>query len=239
MPDKGQHYCVLYTQVIKQEKVSEYLNMNLPAGRGNIFYPCKEVYRRDRGGKVVKQPVFPGYIFVRSDMMADELHEFLLNNRGCLDSFIKELQLTERRLSGEGFTSVNHDKQGADNGGYSFSDLSDDEAAFFDFLLDMDDNNGTLRMSSGYRDGKSRDGRQIYRVMEGPLKVYEKHIIKVNVQDKRAYLDFGIGDCLLSAGFDVKAKKYWFPEDEGAPDMLADGTEIDIDSLVRNMTNLK
>ena len=87
---------------------------------------------------------------------------------------------------------------------------------------------GVLRMSYGYREG----GR--YVVMKGPLKAYENRITNVNVHDRKAYLDIRINGHAVRAGFEVKPKRYWFPDDNGAPMVLHDGTEVNLERL-RNM----
>ena len=55
------HYCVLYTPVMKQTRVREVLRRMLPGGKGIVFYPCFENWRRDTGSIEIKA-MFPGYI---------------------------------------------------------------------------------------------------------------------------------------------------------------------------------
>ena len=87
-------YCVLYTQVLKQERLRDILKVGLPEGRGTVFYPCMEVYRRGAAGRRNEiVPIFPGYIFIRSDMNAKELHEWIGSRRGELGAFIREISL--------------------------------------------------------------------------------------------------------------------------------------------------
>lgn len=287
-------YCVLYTTVMKQERLLKLLKKRLPEERGVAFAPMMESYRRDGGKTLELKPLFPGYIFIRSDMKAGELHAFIQKYRPEFMSYIKELWLSEKLASGEigsesrssrrkqaeidsssGETGT--DSEPPDPFDMKISDLTDEEARYLDLLLDFDRTGGELapdvirymfdkdedtgveammprddrtaddydatsidastagllRMSYGYRD----NGKWI--VMKGPLRAFQDHIKDVNKHNKKAFLDIKIGGRIVRAGFDVKPKKYWFPEDEKAPEVLDDGSELDIDGLVRSMTTLK
>lgn len=248
------HYCVLYTQTLKQWTVAEMIKRSLPEGRGTVFYPCTELWWHGTGGTVIR-PLFPGYVFIRSDMEPAELHEIVRNRRGDILSFIKELGISERKISGEPVPGKGASGSGGNNGdGFGLIDLKDDEAKFLDFMLnfryedgenqgngeDGEDGSakkrpgnipgeGVLRMSYGYREGKR------WVVMEGPLKGYEDHIVGVNLRDKKAYLDLEINGHVAKAGLEIRGKRYWFPEDEHASEILADGTEIDPAEIARKM----
>lgn len=255
--EKKYRYCVLYTQVIKQERLRDILKMEFPAGRGTVFYPCMEVYRRGTAGRRTEiTPIFPGYIFIRSDMSAEELHRFIQSRRGELGTFVREIGLSERRAAGVSLFSEGE----TESNDYILSDLKEEEAAFMDFLLDADAETdrsaeettirqiqgseeaeerntpveGLLRMSYGYKEGNKK-----YKVVEGPLRAYEDHIIDVNVRDRKAYLDFDIQGHVVKAGFTIKPKRFWFPGDKDAPEVLSDGTEVDLHELIKAMTNLK
>ncbi|MCR5324884.1 MAG: hypothetical protein K6E85_16630 [Lachnospiraceae bacterium] len=271
MPKKTRfHYCVLFTQVAKQARLTEVLKEALPKERGTVFYPCMEYYRRDCGQNAIK-PIFPGYIFVRSDMNAAELHEFIKKNRDKAGTYVRELGLRaqmeglgtdkesgsfieggSRGVSGSLVESGSGAEGKESTGGedrhknyilekqddYGLKDLTEDESRFMDFLLgivvdddndDLDDefddfvefeeyedeepssstgfSDGLLRMSYGYQE----NGK--YIVMEGPLKVYQDKIIDVNKHDRKAFLDFEVNGYQVRAGFEVKPKKYWFPEE--------------------------
>lgn len=254
---KKYRYCVLYTQVLKQERLRDILKMRLPEDRGTVFYPCMEVYRRGTAGKRNEiVPIFPGYVFIRSDMGADELHRFIEKYRGELGTYIREISRSERKAVDE--LSSGEGENAEDD--YMLSDLQEEEAAFMDFLLGVDteteqnteetsgeqiqgseeagkrepDMEGLLRMSYGYKDGEKK-----YKVMEGPLRAYESHIRDVNVRDRKAYLDFEIQGRIVKAGFELKPKRFWFPGDKDSPEVLSDGTEVDLKELIRAMTNLK
>ena len=261
------HYCVLYTQTLKQWEVTTVLKKKLPEGRGTVFYPCIELWRHDRKATEIRA-LFPGYLFIRSDMEPEELHHFIGEHRRDVSSFIKELRISEKKISGsdaaEQADEVNEYQ-------YIRMDLKEDEKAFLDFLLacgnedtgqeaggDAEVKNGTcredtrkagicknsdgeesaaalriptegvLRMSYGYREGGK------YVVMKGPLKEYQNRIARVNAHDRKAYLDIKINGRAVRAGFEVKPKRYWFPDDSDAPMVLHDGTEVNLENL-RNM----
>ena len=238
--EKSMNYCVLYTHVLKQEKLKKILKRDMPEGRGTVFYPCVETYRRDRGGEIEIRALFPGYVFIRSDMKTAELHEFVRSHSQEMQSYIRELRFNEAIAS----EAPDYEED------YMVSDLTEKETEFMDFLLgadgsdDPDSGNrdnlkdgasseGLLKMSFGYKEGKKK-----YRVMKGPLKVYEQHIRDVSVRDRRAYLDFEIKGRVVSAGFEIKPQKYWFPDDTGKPEVLTDGTELDIKELICSMTKI-
>ena len=261
------HYCVLYTQTLKQWEVTTVLKKKLPEGRGTVFYPCIELWRHDRKATEIRA-LFPGYLFIRSDMEPEELHHFIGEHRKDVSSFIKELRISEKKISGsdaaEQADEVNEYQ-------YIRMDLKEDEKAFLDFLLacgnedtgqeaggDAEVKDGTcredtrkagicknsdgeesvaalriptegvLRMSYGYREGGK------YVVMKGPLKEYQNRIARVNAHDRKAYLDIKINGRAVRAGFEVKPKRYWFPDDSDAPMVLHDGTEVNLENL-RNM----
>lgn len=257
------HYCVLYTQTLKQWTVAEMIRKSLPEGRGMVFYPCTELWWHGTGGTVIK-PLFPGYVFIRSDMELTELHEIVRKRRGDILSFIKELGISEGKLSGSPVLGKGTPVGGENSrDGYGLIDLKDDEAEFLDFMLnfryedgeekgsgnggdggDREDGSakkkpdgipdaGVLRMSYGYREGK----RCV--VMEGPLKGYENHIVGVNLRDRKAYLDLEINGHAAKAGLWIRGKRYWFPKDERASEVLADGTEIDPADIARKMMGSK
>ncbi len=261
------HYCVLYTQTLKQWEVTTVLKKKLPEGRGTVFYPCIELWRHDRKATEIRA-LFPGYLFIRSDMEPEELHHFIGEHRRDVSSFIKELRISEKKISGgdaaERADEVNEYQ-------YIRMDLKEDEKAFLDFLLacgneDTDQeaggdakgkdgtcredtrrtgicknsngeesaaalripSEGVLRMSYGYREGGK------YVVMKGPLKEYQNRIARVNAHDRKAYLDIKINGRAVRAGFELKPKRYWFPDDSDAPMVLHDGTEVNLENL-RNM----
>ena len=265
--DNQSHYCVLYTQTLKQWEVTTVLKKKLPEGRGTVFYPCIELWRHDRKATEIRA-LFPGYLFVRSDMEPEELHHFIGEHRRDVSSFIKELRISEKKISG---SDAAEQADEAKEYQYIRMDLKEDEKAFLDFLLacgnedtgqeaggDAEVKDGTcredtrkagicknsdgeesaaalriptegvLRMSYGYREGGK------YVVMKGPLKEYQNRIARVNAHDRKAYLEIKINGRAVRAGFELKPKRYWFPDDSDAPMVLHDGTEVNLENL-RNM----
>lgn len=226
-------YYVLFTQTLKQWDVTEVIKRTLPEGRGTVFYPCTELWIGSLGRTVVK-PLFPGYVFIRSDMDQYEMHDFIIKRRSDVLSFMRELCIGKSRSAGEDPTDV---------GGESLIDLDDDEAELLDFMLgfrleDKDKRilhgklpeSGVMGMSYGYKD---KNGR--YIVMEGPLKGHEDRIVEVNPRDCRAYLNLKVGGRPARVGLTVKGRKYWFPKDKEAPDILGDGTMVDCRSIAAAM----
>lgn len=263
-------YYVLFTQTLKQWDVTETLRRTLPEDRGTVFYPCAELWMGSLGQSVV-EPLFPGYVFIRSDLDQYEMHDFIRERRREVLSFIKELRIGERKTAGE---------VAAVDGDEDLADLNEEETELLDFMLgfsmegepqaterekkeaepqDYDAEQkaaakggaveeasgaetgvvkegahsgkriwrrklpafGVLGMSYGYKD---KNGR--YVVMEGPLKGHEDRIVDVNPRDRRAYLNLKVGGRLARVGLTIKEKKYWFPGDKGASDVLGDGTVV-------------
>lgn len=239
---KEYRYCVLYTQVLKQWEVYEVIRKSLPEGRGTVFYPCVELWWNDTVNTVIR-PLFPGYVFIRSDLGRAELHELIVKRRGDILSFIKELKLAEQKNAG----GVPADMDDA-----LLIDLSEDEAEFLDFMLNFRyeeeseeetakdsliaawkggkiPKEGVIRMSYGY----CENGKCV--VMEGPLKGYEDRIVKVDRRKKKAYLNLEINGHMAKAGLELKGKGYWFPKDRCASTVLEDGTEVDPAEIARRM----
>mgnify|MGYP002858321104 CR=1 FL=1 len=155
MKIKKQRYCVLYTQVSKQARVTEVLKEALPIERGTVFYPCMECYRRDRG-QIEIRPIFPGYVFIRSDMNAVELHRYISENKPRLFAYVYELGLRRNMETGRvrrkrtdggvrecstGSAEAPADRKDGpeqeedDCEEYELKDLTEDESRFMDFLL--------------------------------------------------------------------------------------------------------
>lgn len=235
-------YYVLFTQTLKQWNVTETIRKTLPEGRGTAFYPCVELWMGSLGQTVV-EALFPGYVFIRSDLKPYEMHDFLRDCRKEISTFIKELHISERRTGGEA---------DADAEDIALTDLNDAEAELLDFMLGFrmegvkrqyleeekgaEGNEtdrgkriwrrklppvGVVEMSYGFQE---KDGR--YVVMEGPLKGHEDRIVDVNSRDRRAYLNLKVGGRLARVGFTIKGRKYWFPKDKEAADVLGDGTLV-------------
>lgn len=243
------HYCVLYVRISKQHKVADVIRETLPEGRGIVFYPCTELWWHGRDDTVVR-PLFPGYLFIRSDMSSGELYDLIRKSRREDLSFIRMLNVK----NGTRKPSLEEREQEANPGrdedgvlldldrsdaefldfmlNFSKSDAADEDRPGFSHLKDRKDipETGVIRMSRGYRE----NGK--YIVMEGPLKGYEDHIVDVNIRYRKAYLDVSINGHIAKAGLELWGKRHWFPDDKDAPAMLPDGTEVDLEQLAKNMT---
>ena len=112
------NWYILFVQTEKQSQLCSLLEQE----GVHAFLPMMEYYRRDRKG-LAEKTMFPGYIFVQSEL---DQKEFDL----LLDS------MEERRW---GFI-----RQLKEEGGAA---LTEEERTFFQWLLDDD---GTARMSYGY-----------------------------------------------------------------------------------------
>ncbi len=219
MKTKGRlHYCVLFTQAAKEEKLRLILEKEFPKDRGIVLLPAMEWWKRG-GNKKEVRPLFPGYVFIHSDMSVREIHEFVRAHQAYLGAFVKELGLSERKASGAGFYGERED-------GYA-ADLTEEETRFLDLMLNE---KGIVEMSEGYREkGK-------YIVEKGPLKAFEKQIVDVDMHNRMAYLDFQFKGRVTKAGMEIRPKRYWFPDDKDAPVLLDDGTEVNLQELRKRMT---
>ena len=244
--DAKSHYCVIFTQTLKQWDVTEVIRRSLPEDKGIVFYPCVELWMGSLGQTVI-EPLFPGYVFIRSNVGRRELHELIRLRRREILSFVKEVWINEKRAGGEDAFAGGDDE---------VADLTDEEAEFLDFMLGFryensegeDDGSGenafieteagetdkgkkiyrrklpkvgVLAMSRGYRDA---DGHIV--VMEGPLKGREDYIANVKPKERRAYLNLQVGGRRARAGLELKGKRYWYPNDKNAPVILDDGYEV-------------
>lgn len=217
-------YCILYVQATKQHKVEDLVARHLPEGRGEVFCPCMEYYRR--GEKKIKiREMFPGYVFVYTDLNMLEMHELLKAHRLELDSSVSELALRVKKAVDPDFLQKEMDLEI-----YDMSDLDTEEAEFLDFLRK---GNGLLKMSCGYEEDRR------YFVMEGPLKVYEQCILKVDKHNKKAFLTFEYNGHRVQAGFECKPKAHWYPDGEARLTTLSDGTEIDLTELRRSVMKIR
>ena len=116
--ERVKNWYILFVQTEKQSQLCVLL-----AQEGvHAFLPMMEYYRRDRKGLAGK-PMFPGYIFVQSELNQKEFDSLL-------DSMAERRWGFIRQLKEEGGTA-----------------LTEEERAFFQWLLD---DTGTVRMSYGY-----------------------------------------------------------------------------------------
>ena len=224
MKKKSRHFTVLYTPVNSQQVLTDVLNRHIPRDRGSAFVPYMEYYRRST--KTIDFiAMFPGYVFINSDLTLREIHELLVAHRAELTAGVRELSLRERATADpEGFFNITETEMAR------LTDLDEAEESFLTVLWE---NGGLLTMSYGYEE------RGRYHVMEGPLKCYENRIQKVDKHNRKAFLDFKIREKAVRAGFECKPKAHWFPQDDDKLMQLADGTEIDLTELKTSMMTSK
>lgn len=110
-----------YILFVQTEKESQLCSLLEQEGV-HAFLPMMEYYRRDRKG-LAEKPMFPGYIFVQSELTQKEFDDLLDSMEGRRWGFIRQLK---------------------EEGGAA---LTEEERIFFQWLLDDD---GTARMSYGY-----------------------------------------------------------------------------------------
>ena len=136
---RNYHYNVLFTTVARQDDLCSLLRKYIPDDRGTAFCPMMETYRRDAGKSLVLKPMFPGYVFIRSDLRVNEFHDIILAHRADIMTYIGEIAIRSRRISGEyGEHTVYED------GDVEIPDLSEKEAEFLDILLDFDRTGGEV-----------------------------------------------------------------------------------------------
>lgn len=116
------NWYVLFVLVIKQEKLCSLLRKN----GLDAFIPMYEYYRRDIKGNTIK-PLFPGYIFIRSEMEQNDFDQFLYNIKESKEGLIKQLKET------------------------GVSALRDEEVKMFDCMLNSE---GILKMSQAFIENK-------------------------------------------------------------------------------------
>ena len=215
----------------------------MPEERGEVFYPCMEYYRRDKKA-VMTKPIFPGYVFLYTDMNIKEVHNMIRDHRAEISSGMRELALANEWLTDKNYLLSKSDRDGI----YDLSDVDAEETEFLDYLRE---GNGLLAMSSGYEvvehmpkktgknHGKGEDVKKTYVVMEGPLKAYQEKITKVDKHERRAYLKFEINGNRAQAGFNCMPKAHWFPQNNSRIVRLSDNTEVDLDEVQRSVMTVK
>ena len=221
------HYSVLFTRVEKQERLLNIISEFLPKERGFAFVPMKEYYRRS-WRDVTTKALFPGYVFICSDMTRTELHEFLVKYRTRIDAFVSQLGIgadlragedpyaaSVRKKREEAFSedtadleeSKGEDSEGADfeqneeesnHTGDSYSEIADLTPEETAYLDMMLDDDGIQRMSEGY----VKDGWAV--VVNGPLVGQEDKIFRVDKHERIAYLTVKFRGIRMSSGLELK-----------------------------------
>lgn len=170
--DRNINWYVLFVLLERQEKLLNILHQH----DIDAFAPTMEYYRRDIRSLTIK-PMFPGYIFVRSEMSQIRFDDFLNQLGDQKRGMIKELKKdSEQQASGA---------------------LREEE---IDFLTGILDEKACMRMSYAVL----RDGRAV--VTDGPLAAYEEHIVKVDRHNRLAYLDLNYFDRQIQAGLTIGQK---------------------------------
>lgn len=201
--------------------------------------------------QTVIQPLFPGYVFIRSTLPRSGLREYIGNSRQEVLSFIKEFRISRDSMIAEG---------GFDE---DITDLTASETELLDFMLgfcNMEASGelglieteaektekdkkiyprripkaGVLRMSHGYKDSNDR-----YVVMEGPLAGHEEKIIDVDTRDRVAWLNLKVGGKLAKVGLELMSKRHWYLKDRNAPVVLEDGFVINPNDVVAEIMRPK
>ena len=112
------NWYILFVQTERQSQLCSLLEQE----GVHAFLPTMEYYRRDKKG-LAEKPMFPGYIFVQSELDQKEFDSLLDSMEGRRWGLIRQLK---------------------EEGGAA---MTDEERAFFQCLLDDD---GTARMFYGY-----------------------------------------------------------------------------------------
>ena len=164
------HYYVLYCQSLKIEKLYYVFNNQKDV---EAFIPKYEKYLRSKD-KVIINPMFPGYLFIKTRMNQTEFDTFLLLMKEERDGVIRELKKEE------------------------VSALTKEEIKLLDILLNKQ---YLLVMSKGYK----VNGRT--KIIEGPLKELEEHIVAVDKKSHEAVLNIEFLNKKLKAGIEMQNKE--------------------------------
>lgn len=206
-----ENWYILFVQSEKQSRICDIL-----CEEGvNAFLPMMEYYRRDMKG-ITRKPMFPGYIFVRTELVQKEFDNLVEALRGRCWGFIKQLK---------------------DAGA---SAMRAEKIEFFRLLLDE---SGLARMSYGYLH-KQENGRDKAVITEGPLQYFEDRIVKVDRHNRCAWMDFAFMGRKVQAGLTIEnapGKPVCAKEavcGEGGSVVLADGFELNIEELKSKMNQL-
>ena len=161
------NYYVLFCQSVKIAKLYKIFNFNKDF---EAFIPKMERYIRSKD-KIVIDNMFPGYLFIKTEMKQIEFDTFLLLMNEQRDGIIRELKKDD------------------------VSALTDKEIYLLKLLLN---NQYVLKMSKGYK----VNGKTV--VIEGPLKMLEKHIISVDKKSHEAVLNTKFLNRKIKAGIEMQ-----------------------------------
>lgn len=209
-------YRVLFTHSEKQTMLASILSELMPEGHGRAFVPMVENYRRDRK-EIELKPLFPGYVFLQTDIGFLKLHEIAMESREWLaKTAVRELGRLKWH-DGELFLEECEEEK----------DLSDEESTFIERMLD---GGRVLRMSECYEEGKK------FVVVKGPLVGLESQIGKVDKHNRRAVLKSKLLGRDIVAGLWVRPKAV-FQENTNVGE-LPDGSEVDLEGLESKMMSI-
>ena len=117
------NYYVLFVKGKEEVRVCEFLNAY--CSDWDVFFPLMEKFYRRKGlDEIVRCPLFPCYVFVRTKMDAFEFHRVLFSLRGQFSGLIRELEYENDEIPA----------------------LLDDEVLFLERILNDD---GVMEMSRG------------------------------------------------------------------------------------------
>lgn len=160
------NWYVLFALRTRSAKIIRNLNKNQEL---DAFMPMYEVCHR-RTKEVTVRPMFPDYIFVKTDLAQEDFNQLLYQMREENSGLIKQLLNSET------------------------SALREDEILFFHQVLDE---RHIVRLSHGYL---AEDG---IHIVDGPLRLYQEHIVKLDKHNQCVYLDLVFFDRRIIMGLDI------------------------------------
>ncbi|MDD3362067.1 MAG: transcription termination/antitermination NusG family protein [Hespellia sp.] len=216
----SEQWYILFTQSERQSQLCGFL-----CREGlHAFVPMLEYYRRDCKA-LAEKPMFPGYIFIKSEKSQEQFDEFLFSNKDKTWGLI-------RQLKNEGTSA-----------------LTDTEKMFFETILDEQ---GSARMSYGYLNPHKKavithgplrayenliskvnknDGYAYlnFQFMDKPVKVGLTLMQKQELKAKKLY-----DEDMDAAELHNSEEKKLVVQDEHT----SEDVEIDLNDLISKMTQL-
>ena len=184
------HYSMLFIRADRRFDLMKLLEDFFLKERVRAFVPVREYWRRDKE-KLDQKKLFPGYIFVCTDMSRSELHSFLTEQRERIGVHLKELGLHD------GIPAQENPSDGDD---CPIRDLTAAETEYFRYMLDDE---GVQRMSYGYIE----NDRVV--VVCGPLKGHEDKIFRLDRRERIAYLAYKFRDHPMVVGLQIKPREFF------------------------------
>lgn len=213
------NWYILFVQTEKQRELCSLLERE----GVHAFLPMLEYYRRDRKG-LAEKPMYPGYIFVQSELTQIEFDDLLDSMEGRRRGFIRQLK---------------------EEGGAA---LTEEEKAFFRWLLD---DSGTVRMSYGYLNsaGKAVITYGPLVGCERHIRKMDKHnhLVLMNIAFREEPVELGLTILTLKelkeqGLYSIEKDEEKVSKDERIitvyDEELQEDVIIDIDELISKMTQL-